>query len=139
MQRRPPRSTRTDNLFPYTKLFRSFITEAVPLTLLSIQRRLDALHISEYADCSARDSPEMLFRIMGFGQAPNPQAEAGRVHHLRESFGPSLRVVAAAVGLAFDGIEASAQTRLAANQTKHPDGVVAPGKDAPPESAGGPA
>src|SRR3546814_12708342 len=34
-----------------------FITEAVPLTLLSIQRRLDALHISEYAYCRARDSP----------------------------------------------------------------------------------
>src|SRR3546814_11340585 len=25
MRRRPPRSTRTDNLFPYTTLFRSFV------------------------------------------------------------------------------------------------------------------
>ena len=86
-----------------------FITEAVPLALLSIQRRLDALHIHEFADCSSRDSPEMLFQIMGFGQAPNPQAEAGRVHHLREAFGPSLQVVAEAVGLPFDSIEAAGE------------------------------
>src|SRR3546814_18243447 len=65
----------------------------------------------------------MLFRIMGFGQAPNPQAEAGRVHHLRESFGPSLRVVADAVGLALDGIEASGQTAPARKQIKSAAGV----------------
>src|SRR3546814_17538166 len=29
MIRRPPRSTRTDTLFPYTTLFRSFVTAAV--------------------------------------------------------------------------------------------------------------
>src|SRR3546814_11252925 len=69
----------------------------------------------------------MLFRIMGFGQAPNPQAEAGHVHHLRESFGPSLRVVADAVGLAFDGIEASGQTALARKQLKIAAGVVEAG------------
>lgn len=104
-----------------------FITEAVPLALLSIQRRLDALHISEFADCSSRDSPEMLFQIMGFGSAPNPQAEAGRVHHLRESFGPSLRVVADAVGLPFDGIEARGQTALARRRIRIAAGVVEAG------------
>nr|WP_322781050.1 hypothetical protein [Frankia sp. Cas4] len=38
-----------------------FITEAVPLVLTSIQRRLDNLTISEFADLSQRDSP-MRFR-----------------------------------------------------------------------------
>lgn len=75
-----------------------FITEAVPLALLSIQRRFDCLRISEYADCSSRDSQQMIFQIMGFGQAPNPLAEAGRAHHLREAFGPSLQLVVEAVG-----------------------------------------
>src|SRR3546814_9481390 len=32
MIRRPPRSTRTDTLFPYTTLFRSFVTR--PLTII---------------------------------------------------------------------------------------------------------
>src|SRR3546814_4956366 len=35
MIRRPPRSTRTDTLFPYTTLFRSFIQAAEPLTTSS--------------------------------------------------------------------------------------------------------
>src|ERR1700757_3075268 len=34
-----------------------FITEAVPLVLASIQRRLDSLRIYEFADLAARDSP----------------------------------------------------------------------------------
>jgi 4-hydroxy-tetrahydrodipicolinate reductase len=32
-----------------------FISEAIPLVLASIQRRLDALTINEYADLSCRD------------------------------------------------------------------------------------
>ena len=82
-----------------------FITEAVPLSLLSIQRRLDHLHISEFADCSSRNSPEMIFQIMGFGNAPHPQAEAGRVHHIKEAFSPSLQMVAESMGLSFDDIK----------------------------------
>ncbi|MBP9034096.1 MAG: hypothetical protein KBG29_09370 [Pseudomonadales bacterium] len=104
-----------------------FITETVPLALLSIQRRLDCLRISEYADCSARDSPEMIFRIMGFGQAPDPQAEAGRVHHLREAFGPSLQVVAEAVGLAFDDVQARGDVALARRTTTIAAGVIEAG------------
>jgi len=104
-----------------------FITEAVPLVLLSIQRRLDCLRISEFADCSARNSPEMIFQIMGFGQAPNPQAEAGRVHHLRESFGPSLQVVAEALGLSFDSVEGQGEVAFARRRTTIAAGVVEAG------------
>ena len=104
-----------------------FITEAVPFTLLSIQRRLDALRISEYADCSARNSPEMLFQIMGFGQARNPQAEAGRAHYLREEFGYSLRVVAEAIGLPLDDIQASGDVALARNRIEIAAGVIEAG------------
>ena len=47
-----------------------FITEAVPLVLTSIQRRLDSLMIEEYADLSQRNSPDLLFNLMGFRQPP---------------------------------------------------------------------
>ena len=47
-----------------------FITEAVPLVLTSIQRRLERLMIDEYADLSQRNSPELLFDLMGFGADP---------------------------------------------------------------------
>src|SRR3546814_1950650 len=38
MVRRPPRSTRTDTLFPYTTLFRSSPTTAVPPALCAVMR-----------------------------------------------------------------------------------------------------
>src|SRR3546814_4423825 len=49
MQRRPPRSTRTDTLFPYTTLFRSLTGEAPPtipwLCLDIATRRLTPLQL----------------------------------------------------------------------------------------------
>jgi len=40
----------------------------LPVVLLSLQRRLDGLTINEFADVSSRNSPDMLFKVMGFGQ-----------------------------------------------------------------------
>ena len=101
-----------------------FITEAVPLALLSIQRRLDHLHIHEYADMAARNSPELLFQIMGFGRAPNPQADAGRAQHLRHAFGPSAQALAEAVGLSFDSIDAHGEVALARHDTRIAAGMI---------------
>lgn len=82
-----------------------FITEALAIPLLSMQRRLDCLTIDEFADVSSRDSPEMLFQIMGFGRpmGPYPQAMAD---HLAYDFGNSLGVIAEAMGLEFDEVQA---------------------------------
>jgi hypothetical protein len=82
-----------------------FISEAVPLVMTSIQRRLDKLVIEEYADLSRRESPEMLFNLMGFGRDLAPFEEF-RADYLRSSFGPSLRLVAEAVGLPLDDVTA---------------------------------
>src|SRR3546814_11673670 len=41
MIRRPPRSTRTDTLFPYTTLFRS-VEDALKLLLLHVEQQADA-------------------------------------------------------------------------------------------------
>src|SRR6185312_11321291 len=45
-----------------------FITDALPLALLSLQRRVESIEIEEFANMSKRDSPHMLFRQMGFGR-----------------------------------------------------------------------
>src|SRR3546814_5272613 len=51
MIRRPPRSTRTDTLFPYTTLFRSVCPKALQLILYSLDFRF--LHsLLVYFDCS---------------------------------------------------------------------------------------
>jgi 4-hydroxy-tetrahydrodipicolinate reductase len=89
-----------------------FITEAVPLALTSIQRRLDGLIIDEYADLSRRDSPALLFEIMGFGKPPAAFDER-RLAHGRTSFGPSLRLLAEALALPLDDIEAGGEVATA--------------------------
>ena len=94
-----------------------FITEALPLVLASIQRRLDDLTIDEYANLSQRDSPDLLFNLMGFGTAP-ADFDVRRFAGMGASFGPSLRLVAEALGLPLDSVEASGEFAVAANHVK---------------------
>lgn len=82
-----------------------FSTEALAIPLLSMQRRLDCLTIDEFADVSSRNSPDMLFQIMGFGQ-PMAPFEQRRAEHLKGDFGNSMAVIADAMGLSFDEVEA---------------------------------
>src|SRR3546814_20188157 len=44
MRRRPPRSTRTDTLFPYTTLFRSLVTDNVEYTREQYNGSMDMLY-----------------------------------------------------------------------------------------------
>src|SRR5215470_15901145 len=81
-----------------------FITEAMPIVLASIQRRLDHLSINEFADCSSRNSPEMLFEMMGFGKQAG-RANQAQLDHVKMCFAPSLQLVATALGLPFDTVE----------------------------------
>jgi 4-hydroxy-tetrahydrodipicolinate reductase len=80
-----------------------FITEALPLVLTSIQRRLDRLAIHEYADVSDRNSPDMLFNLMGFGH-PVAEFPPERFGYAVASFGPSMRLIGEAVGMPLDSV-----------------------------------
>jgi len=88
-----------------------FISEAVPLVLASIQRRLDALTVNEYADLSSRDSPDMLLNLMGFGR-PVDEFPPERFAHGAYSFGPSMRLVAEAVGLPLDSVTSTGEVAV---------------------------
>ena len=104
-----------------------FITEALPLVLTSLERRLDRLTIEEYADMSSRNSPEMLFELMGFG-APRDAFDPGpRAQYAGGSFAGSLNVLADAIGLPLDGVEATAEVALARHRTEIAAGVVEAG------------
>jgi hypothetical protein len=92
-----------------------FITEAIPIVLTSIERRLDGLVIDEFADLSQRDSPGLLFEVMGFGRAPADFGEA-RLTHGRTSFGPSLELLADALGLSLDSVKARGEVAVAPRQ-----------------------
>src|SRR3546814_2863402 len=75
MIRRPPRSTRTDTLFPYTTLFRSVEDVAIIAAGLRLEfhrddvRARSRLRHREAADVLARDQPGQVFGFL-FGIAP---------------------------------------------------------------------
>jgi 4-hydroxy-tetrahydrodipicolinate reductase len=103
-----------------------FISEAVPLVLTSIQRRLDSFTIEEFADLSRRDSPALLFELMGFGTDP------AAFDHRRwasgvQSFGPSLQLVAEALSMPLDSVEASGEVAVARNSIVIAAGTVPAG------------
>jgi 4-hydroxy-tetrahydrodipicolinate reductase len=78
-----------------------FITDALPFALLSLQRHVESVTIEEFADLSQRDSPHLLFELMGFGQ-PLDAFDARRSSFLLEEFGPCLDELAQAAGRPVD-------------------------------------
>ncbi|MCX5095389.1 dihydrodipicolinate reductase [Streptomyces sp. NBC_00365] len=103
-----------------------FITEALPLALSSIQRRLDGLIIEEFADLSQRDSPGLLFDVMGFGRPPAEYDER-RLSAVRDSFGPSLHMVADTLSIPLDSVEAEGEVATAPRPIHIAAGTLGPG------------
>ena len=103
-----------------------FISEAVPMVLASLQRRLDELIIDEFADLSKRNSPELLFNLMGFGADPE-SFDQGRWAHGAQSFGPSLRMLCEALALPLDSVTASGDVACARLPTEIAAGTIAAG------------
>ena len=103
-----------------------FITEALPLVLTSLERRLDRLTIDEFADLSQRDSPGLLFEVMGFGQPPT-EFDPRRVAHGRSSFGPSLELLAEALSLPLDSVEADGEFATAGRRVEIAAGTIEAG------------
>jgi hypothetical protein len=104
-----------------------FITEALPFALLSLQRRLDRLTIEEFADMSSRNSPEMIFDLMGFGRDPAGFDPRGLEAHGGGSFAGSLRAVADALSIPLDGVTATGQVAVAQSDVDVAAGRIAAG------------
>lgn len=103
-----------------------FITEALPVVLLSLQRRLDRLTIEEFANCIDGCSEEMLINIMGFGETP--EAFGRRTYPDRDFvFAASLGALADAVGLTFDSFESHDEVAITRQPTKLHEKVIEKG------------
>jgi 4-hydroxy-tetrahydrodipicolinate reductase len=93
-----------------------FITEALPFTLLSMQRHVECIEIDEFADMSQRDSPNLLFELMGFG-LPLDSYNPGRAAYLVGEFSPSLALLAEAAGRPVDEWTGSGEVAAARKTT----------------------
>jgi 4-hydroxy-tetrahydrodipicolinate reductase len=89
-----------------------FITEALPLTLLSIARRLDCLTIEEFADMSSRNSPEMIFDMLGFGRDPVGFDIDQLAQFAAHTFTGSLGTLADAIAMPLDDVGANGEVAV---------------------------
>lgn len=93
-----------------------FITDALPFALLSMQRHVDLVEIEEFANLSRRDSPGLLFDLMGFGR-PATAFDERRAAYLLGEFGPSLSVLMEAADRPVDDWLAGGEVAVARNST----------------------
>lgn len=79
-----------------------FITETVPLALLSIARRVDLIEIEEFGDLSHRPSAHMVMEQMRFGKPLAEFDPERRMNHLFGEYQPPLSVLAELAGFDVD-------------------------------------
>lgn len=80
-----------------------FISEALPIPLIAQQRRFDGLVINEYADLTSRNSPDMIFNLMGFGVSPG-QFNQGMANHLKDDYAGAFIQIADAINMPLDDV-----------------------------------
>jgi hypothetical protein len=103
-----------------------FITEALPIVLLSLARRLDLLTIDEFANCIDGCSEEMLVNIMGFGESADNFTR--REFPERDAvFGHSLGALATALGISIQRFEVTSEIAVARSSTKLHKSVIPAG------------
>jgi 4-hydroxy-tetrahydrodipicolinate reductase len=94
-----------------------FASDALPFSLISMQRRVDLVEVNEYANMSRRDSPHMIFKQMGFGSQPGGPGNEGRAQYLLGEFGPALGALAEAAGRPVDRWTSEGSVALARQTT----------------------
>ncbi len=103
-----------------------FISEALPIPLIAQQRRFDCLTINEYADMTSRNSPDMIFNMMGFG-APAREFNAHMIEHVKIDFSGSLIQIAEAVRMPLDDVVAKGEFGVAKNDKQIAAGLIPAG------------
>jgi len=104
-----------------------FITEAVPLVLTSIARRLDCLTIDEFADIPASCSTDMILQVMGYGRPLAEELDPGLLMHMAQCFEDSLSTVAAALSIPLDGFEVFGETAAGKERVALDGGAIEQG------------
>ncbi len=103
-----------------------FITESMVLNLVQLARRIDCITIDEYADMTSRNSPDMIFNIMGYGVAPGA-FDQQKLDYIKHDFAGSLAQTADAIGLNFDDVTVVGEMACANRDTQIAAGLIQQG------------
>lgn len=103
-----------------------WFTEIMPLALSGLERRLECITLSDFADMASRNSPEMLFEVLPFGKKPEDVPPTGPVGTAVSS-PPSFTMTAAALGLPLDEIVTGRDFALANQRTTIAAGTIEAG------------
>lgn len=104
-----------------------FITETVPLALLSVQRRVDLIQIEEFGDLSRRPSAHMVMEQMRFGKPLDPTVTEHRTNHLFYEYKFPLMVLADIAGIEIDEWVPHGEMAAAAEDEQIVAGLIAKG------------
>ncbi len=102
-----------------------WFTEVMPLALSAMARRLDCITLTDYADMSSRNSPDMLFKVLPFGS--DPASVPSGAQGTASSSPPTISMVAAALGLPVDEVRTTREFAVAREAFTIPAGTVAKG------------
>ena len=103
-----------------------FVTEALSIPLVSMSRRLDCITIDEFADMASRNSPDLLFNVMGYGVSPG-QFDQQKVEYVKHDFAASLAQLADALGITIDDWHAFGELSAATQDIQIAAGLIPAG------------
>jgi 4-hydroxy-tetrahydrodipicolinate reductase len=104
-----------------------FITETLPMALLSVQRRVDLIEIEEFGDLSRRPSAHMVLEQMRFGKPLSEFDPERRKNHLFGEYQPALGVLADLAGFEIDEWTAEGGVAAAKQNLRIVAGEIAAG------------
>ena len=81
-----------------------FSPDALPIVLSSLSERIESVRAQEIFNYATYDQPETLFEVMGFGKPPGSPVPLLLPGSLTLAWGPSVRMVAAALGVELDEV-----------------------------------
>ena len=81
-----------------------FSPEALPIVLSSLSERIESVRAQEIFNYATYDQPQTLFEVMGFGKPPGAMVPLLIPGALTMAWGPSVRMVADALGVELEEI-----------------------------------
>jgi hypothetical protein len=92
--------------FHSTGLNPGWLGDLLPLSMSSLSRRIDKIHVTEISDFSFYPSPEIMLDVMGFGKPLAQYKSEGkqRTHWLNGLFRENVQMIADGLGIKLDRI-----------------------------------